>query len=74
MDVGDIRFGQAVRELGEARRRFEQDGQHTGRERIERAGVAYAMRPSEVAKPPDDLKGRLPRGLVDVEDTCRKRC
>src|SRR5260370_8366500 len=68
MNVGDISLRELMGEVGEARRGFEEDGQHASCQRIERASMAHAMRARQVAKSPDDLEGRLTSGFVDVED------
>src|SRR5260370_3218893 len=68
MNVGDISLRELMGEVGEARRGFEEDGQHASRQRIERASMAHAMRARQVAKSTDDLEGRLTSGFVDVED------
>src|SRR6266478_8312259 len=68
MDVGDISLRKLLGEIGEARRGFEEYREHAGRQRIERATVAHAMRAGQVTKPAHDLEGRLTSGFVDVED------
>src|SRR5712691_1399692 len=72
VDVRDVSLRELVGKLGEARRGFEEYGQHTGRQRVERASVADAVRAGQVSEPPDDLEGRLTGGFVDVEDAGQK--
>src|SRR5206468_10739406 len=72
VDVRNASLRQLQRELGEAGRRLEQYGEDAGRQRVQRSGVADAMRAGQPPKTVDDRKRSLACALVDIEDPGRK--
>jgi len=56
MNVRDVGLRQPKRELGQPRRRFEEDGQDAGGQGIERAGVSDSMGAGQPAQTADDGK------------------
>ena len=68
MDVGDVRLRQLQGELGKTGRRLEEDRQHAGRKRVERAGVTHTTGPGEAPQPVHDCEGSLAGAFVEVEN------
>ena len=65
--VGVVVLVGAAQELREPRRAAEDERQHAGRQRIERAGVADAALAERAPRRGDDVVRRRPGGLVDDE-------
>ena len=78
MDVGEVGLRQLQCELGQARRRLEQDRQHPGGQGVKRSGVPNPSRAGQPAQAVDHRERGLAGGLVEIEyagcEAGLKRC